>query len=102
MARVIENSLVSAIRSNLSFRSGSTSYNAQTRTVTLYSTAIAQREGDGWRFNLGGFNTATTRSRLNAIANAFGLAPVGTQRGTPYQRVNGQRVEVPADGWFYP
>lgn len=102
MARLIENQLVSAIRSNLAFRSGSTSYDPQTGTVKLYKTAIAQREGDGWKFNLGGFNTATTRSRLNALANAFGLNPVGTCKGTPYVRLNGDRVCVPSEGWFYP
>lgn len=102
MARKIENALVAAIRHNVSFRSGSTNYNAATRTVTLYQTAIAQREGDGWRFNLGGYNTATTRSRLNALASAFGLNPVGTRQGTPYVRREGIRCEVPASDWFYP
>jgi len=100
--RKIEEQLTKAIQAGESFRSGSTSYDPRTGTVVLYSTAIAQREGSGWKFNLGGFNTATTRSRLNAIATAEGLNPVGTCRGEPYVRAFDRKVPVPTDGWFFP
>lgn len=100
--RKIEQALTAAIKAGESFRSGSTRYDARTGTVHLCTTAIAQREGAGWKFNLGGFNTPTTRSRLNAIASAQGLNPVGTCRGTPYVRAFDRKVTVPVDGWFYP
>jgi hypothetical protein len=90
--------LSDALRLNKPFSGGNTVYNPTTGTVTLYSTAIAQREGSGWKFNLGGYNTATTRSRLNAVAQTFGLLPVRTVKGTPMCGTDA----VPTDGWFYP
>ena len=57
--------------------------------VFLHGHLIAAR--DGWRFNLCGWNTPTTRSRLNALG-----CRVSTKAGQPH--VMGRAV--PADGWF--
>lgn len=86
--RKIETTLITAIRENLSFRSGSTHYDPRTRSVHLYASQIARAtEGGEWMFSLAGWNTATTRSRINALLAH--LRPgycVGTQRGAPYVR----------------
>lgn len=98
MARKIEQALITALRNGRQFAGGNTRFDPTTGTVSLYGHAIAQREGDGWRFNLCGFNTATTRSRLAAVSRAYGLNTVCTSHGVPMVEGNA----VPTSGWFYP
>ena len=88
------------------FATGSTlrisSANTETNgiTVRLYNTVIARRtESGSVEFNLGGFNTPLTRTRINAIARELGLAnQVRSNRGAPEQSLTGQLL--PIDGWF--
>jgi hypothetical protein len=98
MARKIETDLIDALREGRDLKQANTTYDPRTGTVTLHGSAIAQREGDGWKFNLCGYNTPTTRSRLNAVARAYGLNGVFTRAGLPLVAGNA----VPVNGWFYP
>jgi hypothetical protein len=59
--------------------------------VWLYQSLIAKHDGMQWRFNLCGYNTPTTRSRLNALG-----AGVRTIAGVPH--VMGR--PVPLAGWW--
>ncbi len=64
--------------------------------VYLWGSLIARKDdadalSPDWRFNLQGYNTATTRSRLKALG-----CDIGTRKGVPY--VGG--VVVPLSGWF--
>ena len=64
--------------------------------VFLHGNLIARRDtadahAPGWQFNLCGWNTPTTRSRINALG-----ANVRTTAGKPH--IDGRAV--PEDGWF--
>lgn len=45
-------------------------------TVYLYDNMIAQYSSGSWGFNLAGWNTPTTKSRINALAKHWGRAGV--------------------------
>ena len=57
---------------------------------------IAQGDAFDWGFKMCGFPTLTTKSRINAIAKAFGRAGVNTKNGKHY---SGNK-EVNAVDWF--
>ena len=59
--------------------------------VQLHGSIIARHDGQSWQFNLCGWNTPTTRSRLNALG-----ANVSSKAGVPH--VLGR--PVPLNGWF--
>ena len=59
--------------------------------VQLHGHTIARHDGHAWEFNLCGWNTPTTRSRINALG-----ANVSSKAGKPH--VLGR--PVPDDGWF--
>ena len=65
-------------------------------TVYLHENVIAQGDAFSWGFKMCGFPTLTTKSRINAIAKAFGRAGVSTKNGKHY---SGNK-EVDAYGWF--
>lgn len=65
-------------------------------SVYLHGNLIAQKGALGWGFNMCGWATPTTKSRINAIANAFGHAGVHTKKGKHY---SGEK-EVGAYDWF--
>ena len=65
-------------------------------TVYLHENMIAQDNAFVWGFKMCGFPTLTTKSRINAIAKAFGRAGVITKNGKHY---SGNK-EVDAYGWF--
>ena len=65
-------------------------------SVYLHDSMIAQGDAFNWSFKMCGFPTLTTKSRINAIANAFGRAGVSTKNGKHY---SGNK-EVDAYGWF--
>lgn len=69
--------------------------------VWLHGNKIARRDAQdaqdsAWRFNLCGWNTPTTRSRINAIASAHNIPGVFTKAGKPLRA----GVAVPDNGWF--
>jgi hypothetical protein len=98
MARKIEQQMIAAIRAGESFKSGNTEV-VQVRDdvryfdhaeARLYGNVIARvlNNGADGKWTLAGWNTATTRSRINAMARAFNWTrSVYTKHGLP--RVTG-------------
>jgi len=76
--RSIEQQLIGAILARQPFSGGNTAYSPAANTVTLHGNLIARyTDTAGWQFNLSGWNTPTTRSRINALASA--LRPGGSR-----------------------
>lgn len=65
-------------------------------TIYLHDNMIAQGDAFSWGFKMCGWPTLTTKSRINAIANAFGRAGVSTKNGKHY---SGNK-EVNVYDWF--
>lgn len=65
-------------------------------TVYLHGNMIAQFSGNNWGFKMCGWSTNTTKSRINALARAFGRDGVHTKQGKQY---SGDR-EVNTYDWF--
>lgn len=65
-------------------------------TIYLHNNMIAQGDAFVWSFKMCGWPTPTTKSRINAISNAFGHAGVYTKKGKHY---SGGK-EVNAYDWF--
>ena len=101
----IEASMVAAIRDKQLWKRANTEVwhdAAGAALVTLYGNSIARQMADGsWLFNLAGWNPVTTRSRINAIARAHGLACVFTHKGRTMFFIPGKALsEAPLDYWF--
>lgn len=95
----IEQKMIKAIRSRCPATIGNTtvarSYsNPDNGTaVYLHGNHIATLTDTSVRFTLAGWNTVTTRSRVNALLSAFAPAyRVSTQRGQAYLYKAGARV----------
>lgn len=76
--RVIERNMVRAIKAGKDFRSGNTAVDVNEGgawVVRLHGNAIATGTAAGFQFTLAGWNTPTTRSRINALLRE--LTPVG-------------------------
>jgi len=88
--RKIEKEMCAAVRERRNWRESNTEVRrieGGTR-VYLYGNAIAAFLDDGTRyFSLAGWNTVTTRSRLNALG-----ARVGQRNWEPY--FNGERIDT--------
>lgn len=102
--RKIEQALVAAIRDGRPFNSGNTAtryIDDGTCEVLLHGNTIARIDALGLaQWTLAGWNTPTTRSRVNALARAFGWRGVFTERGQP--RVTDRRghvAHISADEW---
>ena len=65
-------------------------------TVYLHDNMIAQGDAFEWGFKMCGWPTPTTKSRINALASAFGHTGVYTKKGKHY---SGDK-EVNASDWF--
>ena len=65
-------------------------------TVYLHGNLIASNSGEGWGFKMCGYPTSTTKSRINAIAHAFGREGVKTKAGKHYSG----ETEVNIQDWF--
>lgn len=65
-------------------------------TIYLHDNMIAQGDAFSWGFKMCGWPTPTTKSRINALAKAFGHAGVSTKKGKHY---SGDK-EVNAYDWF--
>jgi len=99
--RKIESQLTAAIARGDDFRSGNTTYNRAEGRVALHGHTIAQRMPDGsWRFNLQGWNTATTRSRLNAMAYVCRHPGVWVKAGQAYTGSRSAPRPVDSKEWF--
>jgi len=85
--RKIESDLVAAIKADKSFVSANTDTLRVPGgwVVRLHKNVIAAvslENGVGW--TLAGWNTPTTRSRINALVSAFGGNRVSVRAGVPY------------------
>jgi len=93
--RQIESAMLAAIAARQPFKQGNTEVRVDgiSARVYLHGNLIAvKNDGENrWRFNLCGWNTPTTRSRLNALG-----AGVFTRAGLPL--VAGRAV--PVDGFW--
>lgn len=100
MTKQIETAMLAAIAQggNIDWKQGNTRVHAVVGgiEVQLHGNTIAAHDGMGWTFNLCGWNTPTTRSRINAIASAHGVPGVFTKAGKPLRA----GVAVPDNGWF--
>lgn len=67
-------------------------------SVYLHNNLIAQNSGKGWGFKLCGWNTPTTKSRINALASANGLHGVHQKKGVLYCN----KTKINAMDWFHP
>lgn len=98
--RVIEAKMVAAVLAGSNMKSGSTEVTTRTRVTTVYlhGNMIAQNGTiAGWRFRLAGWNSPTTRSRLNALRRALQIPGiVHCVKGVPM--LNG--VPISATDWF--
>ncbi len=83
------------------FKGGNTVYCPVEQRVSLHGSTIAQRMPDrSWRFTLAGWNTPTTRSRLNAIAYFCRHAGVWNKKGQPFTGSSAAPVPVGDRDWF--
>ena len=89
--------------SNLKWYMGNTQVTCNRReddkivtTVYLHENMIAQYSGDAWGFKMAGWPTPTTKSRINALSQAFGRDGVYTKKGKHYS----SDTEVNACDWF--
>lgn len=104
--RVIEAKMVEAVRTGSSMKSGNTEVITRTRedgaritTVYLHGNMIAQNGTiAGWRFRLAGWNTPTTRSRINALLQVLEVSGrVHGVKGQP--QFNGKPIDQ--HEWFH-
>lgn len=88
--RIIEERMIRAIKDNRDWREDNTrvvNTGLGTLEVYLFDNLIARRLNarNEWELTLAGWNTVTTRSRINAILSAFFPDhAVGTRKGEPY------------------
>lgn len=90
--RVIEKNMVRAIKDGRKkWTSGNTQVlivnegqKGQHWAVCLHGNLIARLYPFGMEFTLAGWNTVTTRSRINALLNAFAQDGVFQRKGLPY------------------
>lgn len=65
-------------------------------SVFLHGNLIAQFSGDSWGFKMCGWDTPTTRSRINAIAQEFNHPGITCKNG---KRFCGDK-EINSHDWF--
>ena len=106
--RVIERKMIAAIRDGRSMRDGNTVVEANSNgaswRVLLHGNLIAAGGTDTFSFTLAGWNTPTTRSRVNALLRAFTpSAAVYCKDFTPYftpSNVNTLGREIGTREWI--
>jgi len=68
------------------------------KAVFLHGNKIVERTDDGILMTLAGWNTSTTRERLNGIAQVLGLDASFTQKDfEPYLN----KLRVRGDDWYH-
>lgn len=107
--RTIEKKMIAAIAAGNSFALNNTQVTKRSIShdceVLLHGHCIAtlgfnsaDAKGPAWiLYSACGYNTRTTRSRLNALFNAFGKSPrdgVHTKAGAMYRTQNGVQYEM--------
>lgn len=93
--RKITSQAIAAFNSGKNFKSGATQVNTRIggTELVLHGNVIARRiDGEGLSINLCGWNTPTTRERLNGL----GGVSVNTVKGQAF--LNGN--PIPSDGWM--
>lgn len=105
--RKIEQQMIDAIREGRGFNGGNTTVHHRWDEgveVRLYGHLIAWRSNKNhWEFNLCGYDTNTTRSRITALMSQFCPEACGvfTKNGQASVRYRDKGVQlVPSDGWF--
>lgn len=111
--RKIEEQMAAAVKAGRNWSSGNTQVlvSGSLTEVYLHSNLIARRDSadaqnPAWQFRLAGWNTPTTRSRLNALADVCGKGRVWTQRGQAHYNKLGadgcldRFVPVSDNEWF--
>lgn len=99
--RKLEQNLIAAIKAGRDFKEGNTQYVPVGGIVKLYGNVIARELYAGPSdfptvFNLAGWNTATTRSRINALRSGLGYkGGVSSKGGVPF--LNGRAINVYLD-----
>lgn len=106
----IESKMLAAIKFGREFNEGNTSVHHDPVVggveveVRLHGNLIAKRFITGWQFNLCGWNTPVTRSRLTAIMGHFVPKAIGvsTKRGQAFvcYRDGYPNRPLANDGWF--
>lgn len=91
-----EASRISKTMGNTRIVTGLREDGAVVTTVYLHENMIAQGDAFSWGFKMCGWTTPTTKSRINALANAFGRAGVSTKKGKHY---SGDK-EINSFDWF--
>ena len=107
MMHKVEYRMVEAIKAGKPMKSGNTEVTSDafnTAVVKLYGSPIARtrwipgQDKLGWEWTLAGFNTKTTRSRINALSNGLGWGfTIGNVKGIPtvrYHNYTGPRSSV--------
>lgn len=84
--RKIEREMIDAVRERRTWHGRNTAVIAYRNgvQVTLHGNVIATVLPGAAEWTLAGWNTPTTRSRINALASAFGWRHVTTIKGTPH------------------
>lgn len=85
-------------KDNTRIETGQREDGAIVTSVYLHNNLIAQNSGNGWAFKLCGWNTPTTKSRINALASANGLHGVHQSNGVLYCN----KTKINAVDWFHP
>ena len=104
MSRKIEDQMIAAIRAGRAANLGDTSVRQHGEghsAVYLHNNLIAEigHPVRGTRWTLAGWNTPTTRSRINALARAFNWKRVYNKGGKPFAAGNGPDHEVDPAAW---
>jgi len=91
--RNITSKAIAAFNSGKNFKDGATQVEVygNTRSLWLHGNVIAKEDSDGLSINLCGWNTPTTRERLNGLPSVS----VSTKKGQAF--LNG--VAIPSNGW---
>lgn len=90
MTRKIEDAMIAAIRAGKDWKSGNTEVRREefggSLSVYLHGNLIAKIGGaqEYAHWTLAGWDTNTTRSRINALARAFGWRGVSRKGGVPF------------------
>ena len=94
--RIITNKAITAFQASKNFKDGATQVQHADgiARLSLHGNVIARRiAGEGLSINLCGWNTPTTRERLNGLPNVS----LSTKQGQAF--LNGQAI--PSNGWVF-
>lgn len=103
MSRKIEDQMIAAIRTAKTFKSGNTEVvqpaDGATQVLLHGNPILRYVPTQGWEWSLAGWNTPTTRSRINAAVRAFNWdIGVYCKAGKAYT-TGPEALPVHADQW---